>query len=177
MSESKYPTVKITQEMLDEADRLIPATRVFRTIASKIDTLTGHLGEFVFADYFYGNWHKHRVGKNRGEADFGDIEIKASSFPFSEKLNLLVREDYARKRKPRFYIQIIIDVNSGSASEINAGTTAYLCGFATAGEVDAAPKRDFGSKIARKGGYLCHYINIKNLHPMADLKKAYSHHQ
>ena len=50
------------------------------------------------------------MGENKGEINFGNIEIKTSSFPFNPKLNLLVREDYARKRKAPYYIQIIIDV-------------------------------------------------------------------
>jgi hypothetical protein len=168
-----YPSVVVTQEMIDKAKKLIPSTRVFRTIASKIDTLTGHLGEFAFADYFYGNWRNHRVGKNKGETDFEDIEIKTSAFPFSESLNLLVREDYAQKRKPSFYVQVIIDVDSRDARDIAVGTKAYICGFASAEEVDNASKRDFGSKFKRAGGYQCHYINIKALHPMEEFAKAY----
>jgi hypothetical protein len=168
-----YPIIIITQEMLDEAQRLIPLTKVYRTVASKIDTLTGHLGEFVFAEYFYGDWKKHCVGKNRGTVDFEDIEIKTSAFPFSEKLNLLVREDYAKKRKPPFYIQVIIDVHSKKAENIGEGTRAYLCGFASAEEIDKAPKHDFGSKFGGKGGYKCHYINIKDLHPMEEFMEIY----
>ncbi|OQY25814.1 MAG: hypothetical protein B6244_14735 [Candidatus Cloacimonetes bacterium 4572_55] len=164
-----YPFVLITREMIEEAKRLIPSTRVYRTVASRIDTLTGHLGEFVFAQYYYGDWRKHRVGSNKGEADFGDIEIKTSAFPFSERLNLLVREDYARKRKPSLYVQIIIDVNSRQAQTIPVGTKAFICGCASSEEVDAAPKRDFGSKFGRAGGYKCHYISIKNLRPMTKL--------
>ncbi len=171
--EKDYPFIIITQEMIDEARRLIPTTRVLRTVASQIDTLTGHLGEFAFAEYFYGNWRNHRVGKNKGESDFDDIEIKTSAFPFSERLNLLVREDYAQKRKPTFYIQVIIDVASRYANDITAGTRAFICGFASSEEVDSAPKRDFGSKFQRAGGYQCHYISIKDLHPMAEFAKAY----
>jgi hypothetical protein len=169
-----YPAITITHEMIYEAKRLIPCTKVNRTIASKIDTLTGHLGEFAFAEYFYGDWKKHRVGSNRGETDFKDIEIKTSSFPFSEKLNLLVRQDYAKKRKPCFYIQVIIDVKSRNAEDICEGTLAYLCGFASSEEVDKAPLRDFGSKFGSPGGYKCHYISINDLHPMDDLMKEYA---
>ena len=169
----RYPFTLITEEMLAEAQRLIPATRVRRTIASRIDTLTGHLGEFVFAKYLYQDWQKHHVGQNRGEADFEDIEIKTSAFPFSEKLNLLVREDYAKKRKPAFYVQIIIDVDTRAASEIPVGTRAYVCGYATAVEVDTAPKRDFGSKFGGDGGYRCHYIRIDKLHPIDSFAKTY----
>lgn len=162
-NKNKYPKIIITEEMLAEAQRLIAFTTVNRTKASEIDTLTGHIGEFVFAEYYYGNWKKNFVGENKGKEDFPDIEIKASAFPFNRKLNLLVREDYAQKRKPKFYVQIIIDVEGTKAKEILPGTAAYICGYATADEVDNSPLRDFGSKYGGKGGYRCRYINIMNL--------------
>lgn len=160
--------------MIDEAKRLIPATKVERTIASKIDTLTGHIGEFVFAQFLFGDWKKHRVGANKGEVDFPDVEIKTSAYPFSETLHLLVREDYARKRKPKFYVQIIIDVESESAEEILPHTKAMLCGYATSEEIDNAPLKDFGSKLGSNGGYKCHYIPITKLHSIEEL---YNHRQ
>ena len=163
------PVVMITQEMIDEAIRLIPFTKVKRTIASSVDTLAGHLGEFAFAQYYFGDWKLHRVGKNKGETDFPDIEIKTSAFPFSEKLNLLVRKDYAAKRKPAYYVQIILDVDSESVQEIPPHTKAILCGFATAKEVDAAPLKDFGSKFGGEGGYKCRYISVNKLHPVKEL--------
>lgn len=165
-----YPFVVVTQEMLDEAQRLIPSTKVNRTIASKIDTLCGHLSEFVFAAYMFGDWQQHKVGKNKGETDFGAYEIKTSAFPFSEKLHLLVREDYAQKRKPAYYVQIVIDVKDAKAETIAAGTCAYLCGYATARQVDEAPLKDFGSKLQKDGGYRCHYISLKDLKPLNELK-------
>ena len=168
---NSYPYIIITKEMLDEARQLIPQTKVERTVASKIDTLTGHLGEFAFAQFFFGDWKKHRVGKNKGETDFDNIEIKTSAFPFSEKLNLLVREDYARKRKPKFYVQLIIDVASAKADAIPEGTRVYLCGYTTAEEVDKAPLKDFGSKLGSEGGYKCHYIPITKLKPVRELQK------
>lgn len=167
----KRYSIPITQEMLDEAKRLIPQTKVNRTRASEIDTLTGHLGEFIFAQWYYGDWKMHRVGTNKGKEDFPDIEIKTSSFPFSERLHLLVREDYAQKRKPKYYIQIIINVSSHTATSIPAGTTAIICGYATAEEVDSAPLKDFGSKIGDEGGYCCRNISIKLLHPIDELKQ------
>jgi hypothetical protein len=165
-----YISVKITSAMLEHARGKIDRVRVNRTIASKIDTLTGILGEFVFAEYFYGDWRMNRIGFNKGETDFPDIEIKTSAFPFFERLNLLVREDYALKRKPKAYVQIIIDVNSINADEITADSNAYICGWATSEEVDKAPKRDPGSKLSKHSGYKCYYINIKELHPMDELK-------
>lgn len=164
------PSVFITKEMIEEAERLIPQTKVAMTVASKIDTLTGHLGEFAFAEYMFGDWKKNLVGKNKGQNDFGILEIKTSSFPFNPNLNLLVREDYARKRKPQFYVQIILDVPRHSADAVAPGTYAYLCGFATNEEVDKAPLKDFGSKVGEAGGYRCHYIPIQRLKPVDELK-------
>jgi hypothetical protein len=171
--ENSTPHVMITSEMISRAKDLIPSTKVNRTVASDIDTLTGHLGEFAFAQFFYGDWGKNRVGENKGDVNFKDIEIKTSAFPFNKNLNLLVREDYAKKRKPPFYIQIIIDVDDPKANEIKDGTRAYICGFATAVDVDNAPLRDFGSKFGGRGGYRCHYINIQNLKPMNTFEEHY----
>ena len=53
-----YEYIVITQEMIDEANKLIDKVKVNRTIASKIDTLTGILGEFAFAQYMYNDWKK-----------------------------------------------------------------------------------------------------------------------
>lgn len=168
-----YPKIILTDEMIASAKELAEKVRVKRTVASKIDTLTGILGEFAFAQYFYGDWKKHRVGSNKGDADFADIEVKTSAYPFSEKLHLLVREDYARKRKPQFYVQVIIDAHSDKAEDIRPGTPACICGFASSDEVDHAPKRDFGSKFGVQGGYQCHYIRISALHLMDTFKAAW----
>lgn len=166
MDTKRYPTIAITSEMFAEAEQLIPFTQVNRTKASLIDTLTGHLGEMVFAQFYFGDWRKHQIGKNKGDADFQNIEIKTSAFPFSSKLHLLVREDYAQKRKPAFYVQIILDTKSTHAESIPAGMDAVVCGYATSDEVDRAPLKDFGSKLGEEGGYRCRYIPIENLHPL-----------
>ena len=167
----EYPYIIISEEMIENAKNFISDVKVNRTIASKIDTLTGILGEFAFAQFMYGDWRKNNVGENKGEIDFDNIEIKTSAFPFRDTLNLLVREDYAKKRKPPFYVQIIIDVYSKQADSISTGTKAYISGWATHKDIENAPKRDFGSKLSRFGGYKCYYIMIKNLNKMATFKK------
>lgn len=170
----RFPYLFITEEMIVRANELIPQTKVNRTVTSGADTLTGHLGEFIFAQYFRGDWRKNNVGKNKGKADFDDIEVKTSAFPFSTKLHLLVREDYALKRKPRFYVQLIIDIARSPNPVIVPGNRVYLCGYATTHEVDSAPLKDFGSKFGGKGGYLCRYIPITQLHPISALRRALS---
>ncbi len=162
----KKEHIIITQDMIAEAKRIINKVKVDRTIASKIDTLTGVIGEFVFAQYIYYDWKKNFVGKNKGQVDFPDVEVKTSAFPYNSNLNLLVREDYALKRKPACYVQIIIDVENRFANDIKPGTIAIVAGWATSEEVIKSKKKDFGSKIGRDGGYKCYYIPIKELHPM-----------
>ena len=169
----EVPIVVLTDEMIADAKCLVPSAQVHRTVASKIDTLTGHLGEFAFAQYFWGDWRRHLVGQNKGDVDFPAVEVKTSAFPFRETLNLLVREDYAEKRKPPFYVQVIVDVDSPKADCIKPGTRAYICGYASAEEVDGSPLRDFGSKFGGRGGYRCHHIMIRDLHPIEGFADAY----
>ena len=169
-----YPIIILTQEMIDQAIKLAPSVKVNRTIASNIDTVSGILGEFVFAQYMFGNWKKNRVGENKGQEDFIDIEIKTSTYPFRDSLNLLVREDYAKKRKPKFYIQIIFDLYTNNITDFIPGVRAYISGWAIAEDVENAPLKDFGSKFGFAAGYKCHYIKIKNLNRMENFQSIYN---
>lgn len=103
--------IQISAEMLHSAELAADLAHANRTIASPIDTLTGILGEMVWAQYYFGDWRKHNVVSNKGKTDFSQVEIKTSAFRFNPRLNLLVREDYSAKRKPNFYVQIIIDID------------------------------------------------------------------
>jgi hypothetical protein len=113
------PVIKISKEMIEDATLRAPSVAVNRTQTSSYDTMYGILGEYCFAQWFVGNWISHSKLDTKGKTDFfGKIEIKTSAFPFSEKLNLLVREDYARKRKPHFYVQTIINTPNPNYSSI-----------------------------------------------------------
>ncbi len=171
-----FSTVRviITDEMLQVATKVVPTVRVYRTRTSPHDTLIGILGEYVFAQWYLGDWRQNEVGENKGDSDFfGQVEIKTSAFPFSRNLNLIVREDYAAKRKPSFYVQVIIDIDLKRVSEIIQGTVAHIAGFATSEEIDAAPLKDFGSKSGGAAGYKCRHIKISNLSPMSEFHNAY----
>jgi len=169
-----YPKVIITEEMIAEASRLEESIDVARTKASEIDTLTDALGEFAFAEWFLGDWRKHEVGQNKGDVDFlGIVEVKTSAYPFSERLNLLVREDYAHKRHPPLYVQVIINVSSRTAKSIAVSTEAIIAGYATGDEIDSAPLRDFGAKGGGRGGYRCKHIRISDLHRMDGFRLAF----
>lgn len=171
------PVIKITKEMIESAKRKEKKVEVNRDKNSKVDTIVGILGEYVFAQYFYGDWQNNNVGKNKGKSDFKNIEVKTSAFPYNKNLNLIVREEYAKKRQPPFYIQIIIDIKSKNVSEIEAKTNCYICGYAKHNEVINAPLKDFGAKDGSSGGYRSYYIPIKNLHPMKEFKKMYNKYQ
>lgn len=171
---SKYLSVLITNEMLAYANEASNHTSVNRTIASPFDTLSGLLGELAFANWLLGDWRKHDVYSTKGKSDFfNEIEIKTSAFPFSDRLNLLVREDYAKKRKPLFYVQTILSLPNRDSKLIEAGLSIILAGYATAAEVDAAPLKDFGSKFGGRGGYRCHFIQISKLKDMSLFKEDY----
>lgn len=163
----RYIDVAICAGMIEHARQIGEQVRVHRTVASPIDTLVGLVGEFAFAQWFLGDWRRHDALGTRGKADIDDrIEIKTSAFPFSAGLNLLVREDYAARRRPECYVQLIIDTPDRQARGLQPGWNCRLSGWATADEVDAAPLRDFGAKGGGRGGYRCRYISIRDLHPM-----------
>lgn len=164
-----YVDITISKDMIEHARAAIAETRVHRTIASPIDTLAGLLGELVFAQWFFGDWQKHDLRNTKGRADFVDqIEVKTSAFPFRDTLNLLVREDYAAKRKPACYVQVIIDTPQNFVTDIEPGWNGRISGWASADEVDAAPLRDFGRKGGGAGGYRCHHIQIRQLKQMSN---------
>lgn len=161
----------ITEEIYNRAKEIAPTIKITRTKTSPHDQLIGALGELVASQVLYGSIDKSSAGANKGKVDFekDNIEVKCSWFPFRENLNLLVRKDYAKSRKPR-YIQLIIDKPHFSCKEIRPGHKVYICGWADSSTIDSAPLKDFGSKFGSKGGYECHYIPITELQPMSKLK-------
>lgn len=157
--------------MIEDAFDRSGSLKVNRTTTSQFDTVYGILGEYCFAQWYLGDWKFHRNVNTKGQVDFfGLVEIKTSAFPFSEKLNLLVREDYAEKRKPNFYVQTIINLPDRWHTKIEDGMECILTGFETSANLEKAPLRDFGSKFGGHGGYRCRYIPISHLRPMDELK-------
>ena len=157
--------------MIENATLRVPELKVNRTRTSRFDTLYGIIGEYCFAQWFFGDWIPHSKVDTKGEIDFiQGIEIKTSAFPFSERLNLLVREDYAFKRKPRFYVQTIIDLPNRSDFTLRPDYKCILAGYATSEDVEKAPVRDFGSKFGGPGGYKCRYISTAELKPIDQLR-------
>lgn len=158
--------------MLADARSKYGCAHVGRTIVcregSRDDTLAGFLGEYAYCQYAFGNWRLAHPEANKGKIDCHAVEVKASAFPYRPTLNLYVREDYALKRKPYAYVQVIINLPYREA-EIAAGQQAIICGWATAEEVDAAPKKDPGGKKGAPAGYQVHHIPLYRLHPIEEL--------
>ena len=166
------PQILISREMIEDALSRAPTLQVNRTKASHYDTVFGILGEYCFAQWLVGEWISHSKLDTKGKIDFFErVEIKTSAFPFSERLNLLVRDDYASKRKPEFYVQTIIDLPHRDWIDLPENLSCVLAGYATADEIENAPHKDFGSKFGGPGGYKCRYISIANLKPVTDLEK------
>jgi hypothetical protein len=166
----KFIDVMISKEMIKEAKNSVEKVKVNRTVASPIDTIVGLIGEFAFAEWFYGNWKEHDHLNTKGQIDFiNQIEVKTSAYPFRENLNLLVREDYAKKRKPNCYVQTIIDTPKPYVNDILPGWICRLSGWASHKELIDAPIKDFGAKGGGRGGYRCFYIPIYKLNSMASL--------
>ena len=164
----KYIDIPVTAEMMDYANSIADDVRIHRTVASPFNTLAGLIGELAFGQWYLGDWRKHDAQATKGKADFEDrIEVKTSAYPFSPNLNLLVREDYAEKRRPEYYVQVIIDTPDKNVRTLEPGWNCRIAGWATADDIDAAPLRDFGSKGGGRGGYRCRYISIRQLNPMA----------
>ena len=163
----KYIDIPVTAEMIYYANSIADDVKVNRTVASPIDTLTGLIGELAFGQWYLGDWRRHDAQATKGKVDFEDrIEVKTSAYPFSANLNLLVREDYAEKRWPEYYVQVIIDTPVRNVRTLEPGWNCRIAGWATSDDIDAAPLRDFGSKGGGRGGYRCRYIPISQLNPM-----------
>lgn len=157
--------------MIESAKQRAPDLKVNRTRTSRFDTLYGIIGEYCFAQWLFGDWISHSQVDTKGKIDFVQgIEVKTSAFPFSEKLNLLVREDYVHKRKPRFYVQTIIDLPNRHEHNLEPDFNCILAGYATGEDVENAPLRDFGSKFGGYGGYKCRFISIANLKSVVELR-------
>lgn len=159
----------ISEEMLEYAKSLEDKLQMNRTKESKVDTLTGILGELVFADFWYGDWKRENsydeFVSNFGKPDFeGRFEVKSSCHKFDWKLNLLIRQDYNEKRIPPFYVQILFDTDT---KEITTKTGAIIIGY-TYGE-----KAHNGElkEIAGITTFKAYHTPFEELSPIYELKE------
>ena len=170
----RYFYTLIDQDILNISLEAASKVSINRTKTSPYDIQTGVIGEVVFAKWFLGDIHKHNFYSTKGKSDFFDeIEIKTSAYPLSNNLNLLVREDYAIKRKPKYYIQMILDIKDKNVKKIDINTKIYIIGYATSDDVDKAALKDFGSKFKGDANYKCKYIPFNKLRPIINFKNVY----
>ncbi len=163
--------VKITADHLAAAERLVPHNGIARTKVSAVDTLGGILGELVFAEWLTGDWRNHEVGSNKGRADLmGLLEVKTSVYPYSERLNLVIREDYGAKFKP-VYVQLIVDIPDKANKAITAGLPVIICGFATHAEAVSRPPRALPMGQGRETPFKVFTTPITRLRPMAEFRR------
>lgn len=140
-----------------------------RTQESNIDTEIGIMGELIFAQWLYGDYLKGNslaeIEHNFGQVDFeGRYEIKASAHKFSWKLHLPVRQDYAEKRKPLYYVQVLFDTDK---PVISVYTDALIIGWcSSAVALDREPET-----MGRVTSFKCYLTPFSDLLPMHDLKE------
>ena len=91
--------------------------------------------------------------------------------PFTERLHLIVREDYLHKRRA-LYVQIILSVSSRADKNLVAGTEAVICGFATPEMFDGVTPGPM-QMGAYRTGYDVYQIPINALRSMDEFHSAY----
>lgn len=162
----EFIRVEIDETMRARAQREVIARQIQRTRASPFDAYVGILGELVWAKWRYGAIEQFDTLGTRGKTDDGDYEIKTSKTRVSEYSHLMVREDYALKRQPKYYVLVLI----ASDQAPNAETEAYVCGWATHADVTAKPPRErISNHTGRSQGYRCYEIRASDLKPMKTL--------
>jgi hypothetical protein len=155
--------------MLEFAKKKEDELKVWRTQTSPVDSLAGAIGEIAFAKWFYGDWKKNEIGANKGRTDFEDlIEVKASVFPLSNKLNLPIREDYAKARCPALYVWCCIDIPTRHHKEIQPGLYVAIVGWTTGMKANSAPLGFMGWVRS----YRCHLTPVPELEIMETFAKA-----
>tara|TARA_Y100001949_G_scaffold160648_1_gene152402 strand:- start:658 stop:1185 length:528 start_codon:yes stop_codon:yes gene_type:complete len=169
ITESDMLYVEITPDMMRYANSLHSKLKMDRTVESEIDSLIGLMGELVFASWFYGDYMKGNtlaeIKENYGQPDFDrKYEIKASCHKYSENLNLPVREDYAKKRTPQYYIQVLFDTEKPA---IDTHTRALLIGWIDGYQATEGKEPQ---TMGRVTSFKCYLTPFKQLHPMSDLK-------
>lgn len=165
-----FHEIKITDEIMTLAEKWIPQTKVLRNQASDYDTLIGNIGEIIFAEYFYNDYRKHNLGRNKGETDFPFIEVKTSAHPFNAQLNLMVRREYTI-RNPPFYVQLIINVNQKHAKP-QIQNSVYIFGWATHDELISKGK--IRVQYSKDGSYETYTLGYPLLHEMFSFRDQYN---
>jgi len=95
------------------------------------------------------------------------VEIKTSKTRVDVRSHLMVREDYAQKRRAAFYVLALVPFAQVDGAE----TDVFLCGWATHDELVARPPVERVSRHTGKPqGYKCYEILCADLHGMRELR-------
>lgn len=169
LQEEDFQHVEITTPMIQYCNKIKDRLDMNRTKESSIDTEVGIMGELVFAQWMYGDYMRgntlSEIRDNFGQVDFdGRYEIKASAHKFSWKLHLPVRQDYAEKRKPLYYIQVLFDTDK---PVISVYTNAMIIGYcSSAMALDREPET-----MGRVTSFKCYLTPFSDLLPMSDFRE------
>lgn len=122
------PFLVITQEMLEEAKKHVSAIQLHNDRANLHDSLTGSIGEIAFAKWRFEDLYAHNIGKNFGNGDFDEIEIKTSLTLFSCRMHLIAKESYVRDHPSTIYVQCFISSRTPWRGPL-IGDTVFVAGW------------------------------------------------
>ena len=166
--------VAIEPAMRNRARRDGELRQMRRTRASPWDAYIGTLGELVWAKLRHGHIDQFDTLNTRGQVDdvaagahaSWQIEVKTSKTRISPYSHLMVREDYAQRRRPDVYVLVLLP----QSQPIFAERDAFVCGWATHPEVLAhLPRERHSHHTGSAQGFRCHEIAVHELHPLTEL--------
>ena len=161
--------IKIDAALRARALAEVPARQMRRTRASPADAYLGILGELAWAVWRYGDAAQFDTLGTKGQVDdaLSGVEIKTSKTRVDVRSHLMVREDYAQKRRAAFYVLALVPFAQADGAE----TDVFLCGWATHDELVARPPVERVSRHTGKPqGYKCYEILCADLHGMRELR-------
>jgi hypothetical protein len=169
-SPSEFVHMPIDASMRQRAKKEEAARRIDRTRASPVDAYIGILGELVWAKLRYGDISRFDTLHTKGKVDDASaavsVEVKTSKTAVHAGAHLMVREDYARSRRPDYYVLVLISSAQRDGEEVDG----CVCGWATHDEVISAPLIERKStKTGSSQGYRCYEVAARDLHLLSEL--------
>lgn len=173
---NQCPWFVITEEIFKEAKALVPLIQLQNDRANEFDALTGTIGELVFAEWLFGDFHKHAVGSNFGDSDFKGIEIKTSLTALTRRKHLIAKANYVEARPTDFYVQCFIHSTTPKRGPL-VGDTVFLAGWLDKDQLLQSGKEHL--EVTREGletGIRTIRVPLPDLNPMQDFRRAYEGH-
>lgn len=167
------PWVIITEELLEEAKSLIPRIQLHNERANDFDALTGTIGELAFAQWIYGDFRKHTVGRNFGKSDFEGIEVKTSLHTLTRNRHLIAKASYVEARPAAFYVQCFVNSSTPRRGPL-VGDTVFIAGWLTKDQLLKLGREHW--EITREGkptGIRTLRVPLPRLNPMEGFSDAY----